>query len=522
MKLSRRTPWANLAELDYVCNCIYADVSDLDAKQLAIDRLSAWSAITQLPHALEATLFLLTALVLDRTRGSGNLAGNAQVNVLPFRQAYASALIRLVNGLVDPLQIGAYARPIASIAAQIGLPAWLVDLRHAATHEDLPSLELLRTGAHDAMTWLLHNYFLPTLSPAPSENTSSLNSSSGPVIRPLSPLLKQYKALLKLTTRDASLASRHRPEITRCIRAIERWAGEAKVASTPAAAFGGWDADTQEGDMRERWALDRLCEELLARDGMVPVSPKKRVLSRRIFSPNSALLAIWYPLLQALHTHHLSLPAVLVFHIISTLLAPAPDDPFARRDLSRDMCLAGWVAWLVDTWGVGPKGEAAPENGEREHNNHVLRREDVVASLVTALGTDRPDIGLGARQVAEKLLDALCAKDPHLKDVASLLRPVTNGQPRQPVWSEEDARIMTERLTLFLSNPARSTSAAPSTHHGHHGGTTHLPGVDATNYMEVDVTPADTDNECSLPPGWKSVGKTSNWVPCPIGVFIAT
>ena len=68
-----------------------------------------------------------------------------------MRQDYAAALIRLVNGLVDPLQVGAYARSIAAIAAQLGLPAWLVELRHAATHEDLPSLELLRDAAREVI-----------------------------------------------------------------------------------------------------------------------------------------------------------------------------------------------------------------------------------------------------------------------------------------------------------------------------------------------------------------------------------
>lgn len=57
--------------------------------------------------------------------------------------------MRLVNGLVDPLQLGAYARSIASIASQLDLPAWLVELRHAATHGDLPSLEVLRDAAKE-------------------------------------------------------------------------------------------------------------------------------------------------------------------------------------------------------------------------------------------------------------------------------------------------------------------------------------------------------------------------------------
>ena len=68
---------------------------------------------------------------------------------LSLRHSYAACIIRLVNGLVDPLQLGAYARSIASIAQQLGLPLWLVELRHAATHEDLPSLELLREAARE-------------------------------------------------------------------------------------------------------------------------------------------------------------------------------------------------------------------------------------------------------------------------------------------------------------------------------------------------------------------------------------
>jgi hypothetical protein len=96
-----------------------------------------------LPHALESLLSILVATQQD------NASGTRPSSSLSLRQSYATALIRLVNGLVDPLQAGAYARSIFSIAAQIGLPVWLVELRHAATHEDLPSLELLRDGAKE-------------------------------------------------------------------------------------------------------------------------------------------------------------------------------------------------------------------------------------------------------------------------------------------------------------------------------------------------------------------------------------
>jgi ribosomal biogenesis protein LAS1 len=85
--------------------------------------------------------------VIQQDRNQENATSGFSLNYLSLRHSYASAIIRLVNGLVDPLQLGAYARPIASIASQLGLPSWLVELRHAATHEDLPSLEILREAA---------------------------------------------------------------------------------------------------------------------------------------------------------------------------------------------------------------------------------------------------------------------------------------------------------------------------------------------------------------------------------------
>lgn len=105
-------------------------------------QISAWKQITSIPHALDATLGLLSVIISD-VPNQPNVAGAG----LRLRQSYAAAILRLVNGLVDPLQLGAYARSIAAIAAQIGLPAWLVELRHAATHEELPSLSVLREGA---------------------------------------------------------------------------------------------------------------------------------------------------------------------------------------------------------------------------------------------------------------------------------------------------------------------------------------------------------------------------------------
>ena len=44
-------------------------------------------------------------------------------------------------------------------AQQIGLPAVFVDLRHEATHGDMPSLSNLRNAAQRALQWLWDDYW---------------------------------------------------------------------------------------------------------------------------------------------------------------------------------------------------------------------------------------------------------------------------------------------------------------------------------------------------------------------------
>ncbi len=67
--------------------------------------------------------------------------------------------------------------------------------------------------------------------------------------------------------------------MTRILRDIERWIGEARIAA--ASVIGDVlgsrliiDEDDAEMDPRESWALDRLCDELLGRGALVPVASK--------------------------------------------------------------------------------------------------------------------------------------------------------------------------------------------------------------------------------------------------------
>ncbi|KAJ7102316.1 Las1-like-domain-containing protein [Mycena belliarum] len=471
MRLPRRVPWSSIAELDQLCSWIYRDESDLESKTNAINRLAAWRAITPLPHALESTLALLSAITQDAALSQSSLHHS-------LRHSYAAAIIRLVNGLVDPLQLGAYARSIASIANQLGLPPWLVELRHAATHEDLPSLELLRQAARESMTWLLHNYFLPTLNP------STVPPPQAAPLRPLAPALKQYKALRKIVTRDASLRSQYQPQIKSVLKDVERWIAEATVAANVAGGELGWDP-AQRGDQnaKERWALERICDALMEKGALVPLSKKKRAFATGSFTPPSSSVELWKPLLAELQALHPDFLAVLSRRIVAHLLASAPqlDIVPIAVDTTYDTCLARWALWTIDSW-----------DGDNSESDLDLKK-DVIVALITGLG---PSTNSSRdTTAATSLLQALCVGDPDMDEAVSiLLRPQTGLLGRE--WSPTDISVMSERLSTLLADPITAETAPcdPS----------------AAGHPELE------DSMSAV--GWRLLG--ASWRPCPIGVYV--
>ena len=66
--------------------------------------------------------------------------------------------------------------------------------------------------------------------------------------------------------------------VNNILREVERWVTEAKVAANIAVGGLGWDVETTvergDQDVKERWALGRLCESLLERGALVPTSKK--------------------------------------------------------------------------------------------------------------------------------------------------------------------------------------------------------------------------------------------------------
>ncbi|KAJ8520597.1 hypothetical protein ONZ45_g2629 [Pleurotus djamor] len=485
MRLPRRVPWSSLEELEQVCNWIFFE----DSSVLAIQRLSAWKAITALPHALESTLALLVVTQQDNV-------GASTSSYLSLRQSYAAALIRLVNGLVDPLQLGVYARSIATIAAQLGLPPWLVELRHAATHEDLPSLELLRQATTESLGWILNNYFIPTLNP-----TSTTDSQRKP-LRPLTPLLKRYKTLVKSTVRDASLRTRYKHDILSVLKEVEGWVTEAKVAAN--ITIGGLDP-TQEDisddeiDPRERWALEQLGDVLLEKGILVPLAKKKRLFPDDAFLPPSPSVALWSPLLSHLFEHHPDLPLILCEKIALTL------NSMPSSSTSFDECLARWVIWVVNQIELGDPDYAT----QLRRNVYVTLFQSAMPAPDSATQATKTyaifDIFLAVPDLTanrvSSLLHALSECDSELSAAYAILHTTPPMKGSSSVWNADDLSVMTRRLEILTSS-------------------TDVYDTAATESLD---RPVDEDVSARLvAPGWRLTDKHSGWKPTPIGVYCPT
>ncbi|KAJ1330611.1 hypothetical protein BSLG_009063 [Batrachochytrium salamandrivorans] len=149
-RIPRAVPWAVQEEWDWVYYALYSSRSDLRLQ--AIMRVKAWASRGKVPHAIESTSNFVE--VSHRDTGLFSMVSETEL-----RMQYSMAFIRFVNGIVDQAQKGAFSASASAIAESLGLPGWFIELRHAATHDKLPPLSLLRTGCSQALQWLQKNYW---------------------------------------------------------------------------------------------------------------------------------------------------------------------------------------------------------------------------------------------------------------------------------------------------------------------------------------------------------------------------
>eukprot|EP00978_Attheya_sp_CCMP212_P007420 scaffold17185_cov56-Attheya_sp.AAC.10 len=168
---TRITPWNDMDELEAVGKSLllvlempsnhtnkdpcFAEIREalrrVDMYRMRVDH-------GQLPHSLETTASLVSIILRDKE--ANHNYHNNNTTTMELRLGLASAITRGTNGLADAILqkqkqgLHQAQKSVASLCARVGLPAWVVDLRHDASHNALPSLPSLRLAAHTLLSLL--------------------------------------------------------------------------------------------------------------------------------------------------------------------------------------------------------------------------------------------------------------------------------------------------------------------------------------------------------------------------------
>jgi len=154
------TPWRSPSDLLAVRALLYSPTDPADLHQ-AITIIRAWKLRGNLPHAVESTGLLFSAIEQHQNALASNGHGtSSDANSFATRAAYTLALSRFVTGFAD---LGRHragvGQTMQDVARSINLPPQFVELRHEAAHEEVPTLGRLVRMAEEAVAWLWVNYW---------------------------------------------------------------------------------------------------------------------------------------------------------------------------------------------------------------------------------------------------------------------------------------------------------------------------------------------------------------------------
>ncbi|KAH3688659.1 hypothetical protein WICPIJ_000350 [Wickerhamomyces pijperi] len=189
----RIVPWKFSSELQTLKSQFFPSEQDQSTKssteiiankQKAITRTLSYQLKTNIPHSLLSTAHLTTIQLRFQNSETDELDESLQL-------MSTMALIRFVNGLLDPSQQSTFAIPLSLLAKKIGLPSWFVEIRHEGTHDSLPSLEMLELSVDKALQWLFDNYWGKLIMENEQEAKLDIDGEQ------LKKITEDFKALMK-------------------------------------------------------------------------------------------------------------------------------------------------------------------------------------------------------------------------------------------------------------------------------------------------------------------------------------
>ncbi|KAL4994870.1 Las1-like-domain-containing protein [Aspergillus recurvatus] len=323
------TPWKTHSDLLAVRNQFYPppEYGGPDLRSQACATVSAWKLRGNLPHPVEATALLTDAILHDDT---------SKNSLFAIRATYAAAFCRFVTGLVDS-KLGA-RRSMFSRALELGLPASFVELRHEATHRELPSLTVLRGATGRSLEWLW-GFYWGGLSSGPLSGAGfAFGAGVGPAVDGLvKGVLVQAGALLGNGNgndggnRDASADGPPRKK-----RRVQR-----ELAGVAAKAVGilKEHREREVGEQGDAPKPGRVLARIMLRDGFLV--PSGRRLNDA--QPLTASISKWDPFLQIVTEGDSSFLTTLTESMADELAFPASSSDL---DPKSDPTLEGIYTWL--------------------------------------------------------------------------------------------------------------------------------------------------------------------------------
>lgn len=141
---------------------VYYQLTSADAAErvLGVRRVNAWRSRGRLPVAVEIVGSLVEVMLNDPHFNCATLTPRSENEL---RLVYSMLVVRAINGIVDKVQKAKTAVSINMLAEKLSWPHWLVDLRHQATHSELPALPTLRLAAQETMWQLLERFWVRQL-----------------------------------------------------------------------------------------------------------------------------------------------------------------------------------------------------------------------------------------------------------------------------------------------------------------------------------------------------------------------
>ncbi|VDK69449.1 unnamed protein product, partial [Onchocerca ochengi] len=99
---------------------------------------------------------------------------------------------RFVNYVNEICQSNREFKSIASAVSDVGIPQWVVDIRHGATHSHLPSLENLRQAAMYCRNWLWEHHWSRPVVEAMGLNLNIQNENENKLQQEATDLIDQF------------------------------------------------------------------------------------------------------------------------------------------------------------------------------------------------------------------------------------------------------------------------------------------------------------------------------------------